>query len=503
VAAATEASVKGRCAIEYPSFIGGSYESQAVTADAEKTVNWYPERMESPGAAARMVLYCTPGVEEIVAAATGPGRAHFYMDGREFAVIGTTFYEIGQFGSLTSRGTVALDSNPATICSNGDGGGQLFITSGGNGYCYNLSTNTLTQIAALNGIATMGGQLDGYFLVLDSSASKFYISALLNGLSWTTGTDFAQRNTAPDPWIGMQINGPYVWLFGEQTSEVWYDSGASPFPFARHPSGLIHYGIAAPFASAVANGSLVWLGASKIGDGQVLRANGFAPETISTYPLQYALNGYATISDAVAEAYNDFGHTFFLLNFPSQNVTHAWDAETLLWADRGTWIAEDNRFVAWRPRWGVVAFGEHRTLDASTGSVYRFNYAAGALDVDDREIRRLRRAPALVQENRRISYPGFEVMLESGLGTATGQGADPQMMMRFSDDGGRTWSTEQMRSAGKTGEFSRRVRWERCGEGRQRVFEVSCSDPIPWRLMGANLTPDPTVAGRRVQQKAA
>ena len=488
--------------MEYPNFVGGSYLSQAVAADAELTVNWYAERMESPGAATRMALYPTPGVDEIADAVTGPGRAHFFMDGREFAVIGSTFWEIGQFGSLTNRGTVALDANPATISSNGDGGDQLFITSGGNGYCFDLTTAVLTQITALNGIATMGGQIDGYFIALDSAQSKMYRSALLNGLSWTTGTDFSQRSTAPDPWIGMAVNGQFIWLFGEQTSEVWYDDASSNV-FSRHPSGLIQYGIAAPFAWAVANGTLVWLGATKIGDGYVLRANGFAPEVISTYPLQYAINGYSRIDDAVAEAYNDLGHTFFMVTFPSVDVTHVWDAETLLWADRGTWIAEENRYVALRPRWGVMAFGEHRTLDASTGKVYRFNYASGALDVDDRPIRRLRRAPALVQGNKLITYRGFEVLLDAGLGTPTGQGADPQMMMRFSNDGGRNWSNERMRSAGKTGEYGKRVRWERCGIGRQRVFEISTSDPIPWRVLGAQLDPDPLVAGRRVAQRAA
>jgi hypothetical protein len=455
-----------------------------------RTVNWYVERMEDPDASTRFTLLPTPGVEEIAEHTSGPGRAHFFIAGREFAVIGTAFIEIGQFGALTNRGTVALDSNPATISSNGDGGGELFVTSGGNGYVYDLILNTLTQIAALNGKATMGDQLDGYFLALDASASKFYISGLLDGTTWATGTDFAQRNTAPDPWVSMKVNGQLIWLFGEQTSEVWFDAGTSPFPFARHPAGLIHYGIAAPFSAVVANGSLVWLAASRIGDAYVLRANGFAPEVISTYPLQYALNGYPTIADATADAYNDLGHTFFLLNFPSQNITHAWDAETLLWAERGTWIPEANAYVAWRPRWHAMAYGEHRMLDASTGAVYRMGPTL-AMDVDSRAIRRLRRAPAIMDELKRITYPGLQLLMDVGLGLVTGQGEDPQVMLRLSHDGGRTWGSEVMRSAGKIGEYSRRVRWDRLGSARQLVAEVSVSDPIPWRISGAFLTPDP------------
>ena len=163
-----------------PGFIGGSYESQAVTADVERTVNWYLEPTESPGASTQAALYPTPGVTSLSAATTDPGRAHFYENGREFAVIGGTLYEIDSVGAQTSRGTVQLGTEPATISSNGDGGGELFITSGTYGYYYTLSTNTLTQIAALDGKATMGDFLDGYFLCLD--ASYFILYFFLNSV---------------------------------------------------------------------------------------------------------------------------------------------------------------------------------------------------------------------------------------------------------------------------------------------------------------------------------
>lgn len=66
-------------------------------------------------------------------------------------------------------------------------------------------------------------------------------------------------------------------------------------------------------------------------------------------------------------------------------------------------------------------------------------------------------------------------------------GADPRIMLRLSNDGGKTWITEQWRAAGKVGEFCRRVRWNRLGSARRRVFEVSVTDPIPWRITAANL----------------
>lgn len=416
---------------------------------------------------------------------------------------GATLFEIGKFGTLTTRGTVAIDANPATICSNGDGGGQLFVTSGGNGYVYNLTTNTLTQIAALNGKATMGDYLDGYFLCLDGANSTFYISALLDGTSWATGVDFAQRTTASDPWVSMKVQGRNVWLFGEVTSEVWYDTGASSFPFAAHPSGLVQYGIASPFSVARTEGALVWLGTSGIGNCYVLRASGFAPEVVSNYALQSVLASYIRVSDAIADSYNDLGHTFYVISFPGQNATWAWDAQSGDWAERGTWDIANNRFNAWAPRFHALAFGEHRILDSMGGNVYRMSSTL-ALDAGSSLIRRVRRAPALTAENERIFYSAFELDLEPAIGIAAGalQNVDPQVMMRMSNDGGKTWGAEMMRSAGKIGEYKTRVRWNRLGAARRRVFEVSVSARVPWRITNAFLTLGQSIRSLKGQQQA-
>jgi hypothetical protein len=112
-----------------------------------------------------------------------------------------------------------------------------------------------------------------------------------------------------------------------------------------------------------------------------------------------------------------------------------------------------------------------------------------ATDVDDRPLRRVREAPAIGQFNQRTSYPAFEVLLEPGLGLVSGQGSDPQVALQTSNDGGKTWGSERQRSAGAIGQYGTRVRWLRCGSawGWNRVFRVIMTDPIPWRVIGADL----------------
>lgn len=472
--------------MNYPSFVGPSYQSLAVTADQEDTINWYFETMEVNSSTSRSALYPTPGVSELAAAASGPGRAHFVNGTTEYAVIGTTFWEISEFGTMTNRGTVAIGSNPATISSNGDGGGQLFITSGDNGYIYTIATTTLSQVAALNGIATMGDQLDGYFLALDAATSTLYISDLLDGTTWDP-TQFAQRSIAADPWVAMKVYNRIIYLIGSQTSEPWYDAGTFPFPFAAYPNVLLQYGTNAPFSLAIADNALYWLGQSVSGYGMVIKCSGFTPEIISTYPVQKAIQGYSDASDAVGDSYNDLGHTFYLLRFTDGMITWSWDVQNSIWTKRGTWISEDNQYIAWRPVYHALAYNQHRFLDAETGSVYivSVDYAT---DVDSREIRRVRRAPGLTDENRELYYATLELDLETGLGLSSGQGSDPQVMMRSSNDGGQTFGSERDCSAGAMGNYNARVRWNRCGKARRRVFEISTTDPIPWRITAAYLT---------------
>lgn len=486
--------------MDFSSFIYGSYESASFTLDMERTVNMYVERSESPGSSSRAALYPTPGVTSISTAASGVGRAHSFINGREFAVIGSNFVEINSAGAQTVLGTVRYDSNPATISSNGDGGLDLFITSGDNGYWFDLTTNTFTAIAFLAGKARMGDSLDGFFLALDPISKNVYFSALLDGSTWSVDRFFA-RSSAPDSTVAMFVVGIYIWLQGTETSEVWYDAGSSPVPFAKHPSGNVTYGTAAPFSARVMGKEVAWLGSSSDGTVAALRASGFSPEVISSYPVQNAINGYATVADAVGDSYADRGHTFFDLTFPTEQVTWSFDLATRLWFEKRTWIAEEGRYTYNRTRWHAYAFGEHRTLGASNASLYRMSQDV-ALDVDSRPIRRLRRSPALMQENGLIFYPGFELHLDRGQGLVTGQGSNPQVMLRLSGDYGKTWSAEMWRSAGKVGEYGKRVRWDRCGSARGRVFEVVISDPIAWRIVGAFLDPDPTVAGKKAQQAA-
>lgn len=218
----------------------------------------------------------------------------------------------------------------------------------------------------------------------------------------------------------------------------------------------------------------------------VMQSSGFQPTRISTHAVEQAICTYAAIADAVAFTYQDDGHIFYVLNFPTAKATWVFDQTTGLWHERGTWDTTLIVFDAWRPQYHATMWTKHLVGDRKTGAIFHMS-SLFYKDVNAQGIRRVRRAPHLSSEERRMFYNKLQVDMDVGEGLTTGQGSDPQVMLRVSDDGGRTWGSERWASAGKIGEYKTRVIWFRLGSARDRVFEVSVSDPIPWRLVGAYL----------------
>ena len=466
----------------FPNFVGPSYTSQSRIADGERCVNWFPEPVESAGGKAAWVLYPTPGLDLVCTLADAPVRGLWSQNGRTLAVGGAHLYELDRAFAVTSRGSglATRENRPVTFSSNGDGGHQVFFTAGGRGYLYDLIANTLTQVLDS---ASQGGFIDGFFVALDPQTSTLLVSDLENGLVWDP-LQIAQRNSSADRWAALLVVHKEIWLFGSEKTDVYYNAGASPFPFLPNPSVQIAQGIGAPSSAAVLDGAPIWLGQSADGDRVVYRANGYAPQRVSTYAVEYALSTYATVSDAEGWTYQEQGHNFYVLTFPSADATWVYDAGTGAWHERGAW--DGHAFTALPVGGHAFANGVHLVGDRVSGKIYRMGTDL-ASDGGGRTLRRLRRAPHLGNEGGRVTFSSFQLDLEMGLGLSSGQGSDPQVMLRWSDDGGQTWGNEHWVSAGRQGSYKARAIWRRLGQTRDRVFEVSTSDPIPWRVIDAYL----------------
>jgi hypothetical protein len=471
----------------YPGFIGSSNQLPSLRADVERLINLYVENDPVSG---RPALYSVPGQRQFAHVSTDTDvRALFSMNTRTFAVVGTTLAELFAGGTFAVYGAVIKNSNPAQIVLNGIGGNQALVASGNNAYSLNLGTNVLSA-PVLTGEARQIGMLDGYGVALNPLTGKLRLSDLNDFATWDP-TQFALRSSAPDNWQALLVSAPDLWLIGEQTGDIWFDAGTSPFPFAPRPGATFRYGIAAPFSLLAAGDSVFWLARNADGIGEVVRARGYVPQAITSYALSVAIARYArefSITDAEASACTVNKHLFYVLSFPSANATWAYDIGTGLWSEWGQWNSAENRFDIWFPRVMCQAFGKQLVGGTGSGVIAELDDTI-ATELDGGVIRRIRIPPALQPGDReRLVVDRLELGVDAGVGLTTGQGSAPLVMLRVSHDFGHNWSSERTANLGAMGAFGTKVFWTRCGSSDVSWLpELSISDPVPWRLTGAQI----------------
>lgn len=475
--------------MRYPGFLGYSYRSSSYMADSEELINFYVEKNESPNAPSPYCLLPTPGFVSVGNVAEGPSRGSCTANGLTYFVAGYRIYEWNG-ATATARGTLtAADTNPATLCWNGDAGGQLFITSGDVGYTLNLTTFVLTVVLASG--AAMGSYLDGFFLALDAATGTLQISDLLDGLTWNP-TQIAQRSDAADPWVAMTVLHAEIWLMGSRTSSVWFNAGSSPFPFEMIPNAKLEQGIAAPFSTPRDVSPLLWVSANALGARMVLMAQGYSSVKVSDYALDKALQDYDTVADAISMSFQVGGHTFFALIFPDADESWLYSAETG-WSKWRFWNTVTSAWEAVRVRTHVFTpEGIHLMGDRSSGMLYRMGLDLFT-DVDGGLILRERTPPRLSAPDQvRFTVPSIELVMDVGVGTigsdTTDPSVNPQAMLVTSRDGGRTFGPERTSTIGPVGAYNTRVLWTQCGQARNRVDRFRFAANVPIRITDAIVT---------------
>jgi len=467
-------------------FLGAAYLLRSPNAAANRCLNLYPEAVPEGGNDAG-ALYRCPGLESLVEAGSGPIRGLWTFGGDGYAVSGQSLYKIDSLWNATELGAVS-GNGPVSMADNGT---QLFVACNPNGFIYNSSTGVFQQITDLDfpGAGRVG-YIDGYFVFTEPGSQRWWQSELLEGTS-VDPTEFASAEGDPDDLVSLIVDHREVWLFGTNSTEVWYDVGGADFAFARIQGAFMENGCAATYSVAKLDNSVFWLGKDNRGKGIVYRANGYVPQRVSNHAIEYAISTYSDISDAIAFTYQDGGHSFYFLTFPTGNATWCFDVATNLWHERGYMTPASGAINRHRANCHMFYNGKHVVGDHENGKLYSMS-----LDVfdDDGDLQKWLRAwralpPGANNLNRTFQHQ-LQIDCETGVGLVTGQGSDPQVSLRWSDDGGHTWSNEHWRSMGAIGEYGKRVIYRRLGATeklRDRVYEVSGTDPVRITLLGAQL----------------
>ena len=471
--------------------LGSSYVVRSVNAADARMVNLFPEIIAEGGKEPAFLQRC-PGLRLLATVGSGPVRGMWQFGAYGYVVSGNSLYKIDTAYNATLLGAVS-GAGPVSMADNGT---QLFVAANPDGYIYNASTNTFAQITDPDfpGAVTVG-YLDGYFVFNEPNSQKIWITSLLDGTQ-VDPLDFASAEGSPDGVIAILSNFREIWVFGTNSVEVWYDSGASDFPLQRIQGAYNELGCAAAYTVAKMDNGVFWLGQDARGRGMVYRANGYQGQRISTHAVEWHIQSYGDISDAIAYTYQQDGHSFYVLTFPSADRTWVYDVATNSWHERAGW--SNSVFTRHRSNCQMVFNNEVIVGDYQNGKLYAFDPEVYADDGQiQRWLRSWRALPTGQNNLKRTAHHMLQLDCESGVGLNLGQGSDPQAMLRWSDDGGHTWSNEHWSGMGKIGEYYRRVIWRRLGmtlKLRDRVYEVSGTDPVKIAIMGADLIISPTDA---------
>jgi hypothetical protein len=468
--------------------LGSAYVARSVNAADNRMVNLFPEVVPEGGKEPAF-LQRAPGLQFQQTVGTGPIRglwAHQTNGSDFFVVSGTGFYKLtGLTATPTLLGTVA-GSGPVSIADNGT---QIFIAANPYGYIYNEVTNVFAQITDTDfpGAVTVS-YLDGYFVFNEPDSQKIWVTQLLEGTS-IDPLDFASAEGSPDGVVAVFTDHRELWVFGTDTTEVWYNAGLLDFPLTRIQGAFNELGCAAPYSVAKMDNQIYWLGKDARGQGMVYRAAGYVGQRISTHAIEWQIQQYANISDATAYTYQQDGHSFYVLNFPTANATWVFDVATGAWHERAGFAGGE--FTRHRADNMCNFAGNIVVGDFENGNIYTFDLEVYADNGQPQKwLRSWRALPTGANNLTRTVQHAMQLDCETGVGLNTGQGSDPQVMLRFSDDGGHTWSNEHWKSMGRIGEYGNRTIWRRLGATmkiRDRVYEVSGTDPVRIYIMGAEL----------------
>ena len=515
------------------SYTNGTYNNVQMTYVSGATATTYPQAtIVVTGGAVTSVTITSPGTGfTATGTVLSAAAASIGGTGSGFSVPVATLTSTGGVLTLTATnaGTyTSVPANPASTSSNGNGTGlTLTLTTGtGTGGTGNYVLNASQTVAsetmyALNfsvlpstdgafSGATSGDIVDNYFVYNKPNSQQWGASNPLSPIS--QGLSFSSKDGAPDNLVALIVDHRELYLLGEASSEVWVDVGTFPFPFQRIPGTSTQHGIAAKASVYRLGNSFAYLSRNNRGQAQVMQMNGYMPTRISTHAVEQSLlNQY--VDDAYAWVYQQEGHECYVISFPSLDLTWVYDLSTQMW-HKWLWVDTNNVFHTHRGACSSVFQGQVLVGDRDNGQIYLLdpsNYTDNG-----NEIRRVRRAPHIVTDLQRQYLEELQIQFQPGVGLVgyseasndpsnaiagiaiagvaiAGRnvsytvGANPQAMLRWSNDGGSTWSKEHWSTIGKTGQYSNRAIWRRLGWSRDRIFEVVVTDPIKAVIVSANL----------------
>lgn len=452
--------------------VGGSYSDDTRPWSCQDTVNYIPVMAEAEGARSASMLRGAPGYTTFCASMKeAPVRGLHNVEGLLLAATGDTLYRVSTTGVATAIGKVP-GVGRIRMCHNQiTHGHEVMIPTGDGGYVYNTVTDTLAQVTddGFPGFKS-ADFIDGYIAGVEPSGRWWQHSDLNAAMEYST-LDRYDAEAAPDRMVSLIVSHREVMVLSKRSIQFFQNTGSATGTFANANGTEIEIGCAGTFAVARMDNTVYWLGH----DGIVYRLEGHAPRRVSTGPIEQAISR-CNMAEAFAFTFEDRGHKVFYLTFPD-GQTWGFDVWTNEWHRR-----QSKDFDRWRINDLVYWNGQWIGGDFTDGRLYRLDW--GVQSEAGEELERRRITGVLHDSQNMVTINGVELVFDTGTAPAP---AEQVASVRYSKDGGRNWSVWRERDLGSVGDFVKRVKCLRLGQGRQWVFDIKTTSPVRCDLLAASI----------------
>lgn len=460
---------------------GGFYENDSIPLSIQNCINWMPQVVEE-GSLSENAFLTPPSLVELGTTGAEANRGALVMDGRPFFVNGTSLFEVTAEGATTNHGTV-VGTGRVSMATNG----TKLVVVVPNSKAYIWDDISLVEITDTDyRLSDTVVFKDGFFVFTASDGTVFFNSEL-NDPANIDPLDFGTAEINPDKIVAAHVNHNELFILGEDTIEIFQSVGGSGFPFQRIPGANIQKGLHAKFTPVEFDNTFLFMGGGLNEGSAIWRVvSSQTAVKISTDAIDKAIQKFTReeISKAFSFTFTINGQ--FVVGFTLEStvidsITFCYNAVSQKWFQMQTGVPAPGSTNRWRVNSIVKAFGKFLCGDSLSGKIGDLGEVFTEYGAT---IYRERTSKPFILEGKSLYWPEIELTMESGSGLATGQGSDPKIRMSFSDDGGRTFSPEQSRSFGKSGEYKKRAIWRRNGRvPSHRILRFTLTDPVRSNLL--------------------
>lgn len=452
--------------------LAGHSKGESVNFVGHDCINMFPVILPDVDVGKeKIILKPTSGLQTITTVGSNPILAGCTINNQAYFISGTTVYTlIGN--TATSIGTISTPQYPR-LCMIPGAENFILICNGSDGYVIDQEANTVLQVTDGDFPGAECGDFeDGYWVVVRSG--RVYFSELNNPFAWVAADVFTPTNK-PDKAIALKILQEEIYVFGNQSSEVYYNDGSTPFQ--RRAFSTTGYGLLNKDCLTFIDNSIVFL---SIGIDRIIRVIQISPggvRAMSSDSLNYELSAIEGIQGAYCMAYCERGHNMFQITVPNVDKTWVLDLSTIMVHRRSSFLGYDATGVPINGRhiancvWADnvrILMGDYRT-----GNLYELR--SDVYTENSNYMLRTFTSPTFRFEDNYVSAGLVEIDVETGL-VSSSASTTPTLKFSYSRDGGYVYSRPKWKTLGAAGKYNTLYRQYTLGRSKNWNFKIEISD---------------------------